>query len=138
MNKPCPYLLDTHVFLWLMQGNVDLKQRDRLEQAAQWGGLRLSVISCWEVGMLASRNRIHFPMTCEDWLMQSLKAPGLTLQPLTPEAAVVASYLPGEFHGDPADRMLVATARTHQLILATRDEKILAYGAQGFVKTLPC
>jgi PIN domain nuclease of toxin-antitoxin system len=138
MSKPPAYLLDTHVFLWLMQGSTELKQREHLEQAAQWGGLYLSPISCWEIGMLASRSRIHLPMPCADWLTHALKAPGLSVQPLTPEAAVEASYLPDAFHGDPADRMLVATARTQRLILATRDEKILAYSQQGYVQTLPC
>lgn len=57
---------------------------------------------------------------------------------LAPRMAVEASYLPGNFHGDPADRMLVASARVGRLILATRDAKILKYGKQGHVGVLPC
>jgi PIN domain nuclease of toxin-antitoxin system len=56
------------------------------------------------------------------------------LLPLTPKIAVETSYLPGALHADPADRMLVASARIHHLTLATRDEKILAYAQEGYIR----
>jgi PIN domain nuclease of toxin-antitoxin system len=137
-SKSDAYLLDTHVFVWLMLGEKALKQKDRLETAALTGGLLVSPISCWEIGMLSARGRLKLGVPCIDWIEQALKAPGLSLLDLTPQMAVEASYLPGEFHGDPADRILVACARVRNLTLATRDDKILEYGSQGHVPVLPC
>ena len=131
-------LLDTHVFYWLLVGSNDLRSRADLEHAAVSGSLFVSPITCWEIGMLASRGRIHLEMTCTEWIEQALKAPGISLLQLAPQMAVEASYLPGDFHGDPADRMLVASARVGHLTLATRDAKILTYGRQGHVSVLPC
>jgi PIN domain nuclease of toxin-antitoxin system len=138
MNKPAKYLLDTHVFLWLMLANQELKEKAVLEAAAITGSLLVSPITCWEVGMLTSRARINLNMQCQEWLEQALRAPGMVLLDLSPRMAVEASYLPGTFHGDPADRMLVATARVKNLVLATRDEKILEYSRQGYVSALAC
>lgn len=134
------YLLDTHVFLWLMLGREDLKeaQRQILASAATSGGIRVSAITCWEVGMLAARGRIHLGMPCQGWIAQSLSAPGLSVLDLSPRIAVEAAELPGEFHGDLADRMLVASARVANIALATRDAKILAYAQEGYLQVLPC
>jgi PIN domain nuclease of toxin-antitoxin system len=134
MSKPTRYLLDTHIFLWLMLATGDIKGKQGLETAAMAGGLLVSPVTCWEIGMLASRGRIHLGMPCHDWVEQALTAPGVSLLPLTPKIAVEASYLPGAFHGDPADRMLVASARLHHVTLATRDEKILAYAQEGYIQ----
>ena len=131
-------LLDTHVFYWLLVGSNDLRSRSDLEQAAVSGSLFVSPITCWEIGMLASRGRIHLEMSCSAWIAQALRAPGICLLELAPEMAVQASYLPGDFHGDPADRMLVASARVGCLTLATRDAKILTYGKEGHVRVLAC
>jgi PIN domain nuclease of toxin-antitoxin system len=72
--------------------------------------------------------RIRLAKECLAWVGDALRAPGIALVPLTPEIAVESSRLPGSFHGDPADRILVATARREGAILVTRDEGILAYG----------
>lgn len=133
-----PLLLDTHVFLWLMLGSRDLKNHEVLVAASSRGGLYISPISCWEIGLLASRGRISLHLPCHDWVSQALKAPGLSMLALSPQAAVEASFLPGSFHGDPADRMLVASARVHTFRLATRDQKILDYGEGGMVQILAC
>ncbi len=138
VNKTSKYLLDTHVFLWLILGNKQLKERQILETAAATGGLLVSPITCWEIGMLASRGRVHFGMSCQDWVDQALKAPGIVTIDISPRIAIEASYLPGKFHGDPADRMLIASARVKNLIFATRDKKILAYSEQGYVSALHC
>ena len=86
--------------------------------------------------MLVSRGRIQLEMPCHLWALESMRRANLLLAPLSPAAAVEASFLPGDLHQDPADRMLVATARSTHAILATRDEKILAYGRMGHVKVL--
>ena len=88
--------------------------------------------------MLSVRSRIHLGMPCQEWTEQALKAPGLSIIDLSARMAIEASYLPGKFHGDPIDRMLVATARVKNLTLATRDEKILAYSEQGYLNALAC
>lgn len=123
-------LLDTHVWLWLMGGEGEMKSSAIrvIEEAAYHGLVRVSVISAWEVAMLEARGRIQLSKDCMTWINEALRAPGIALFPLTPEIAVESSRLPGAFHGDPADRILVATARRLGAILLTRDEKILAYG----------
>ena len=138
MNRQSRYLLDTHVFLWLVEGAENLKKRSILETAALTGGLLISPITCWEIGMLASRKRINLKMSCHEWVDQSLKTPGVSLLELSARIAIEASYLPGELHGDPTDRILIATARIKNLTLATRDAKILAYSKQGHVDTIAC
>lgn len=138
MTRNSVFLLDTHVFVWLMFADQKLKHRDVLERAALTGGLRLSPISCWEIGMLCARGRIKLGVPCVDWIEECLNAPGLSLLELTPRTAVEASYLPDNFHGDPADRMLVASARVHNFTLATRDDRILDYGSRGYLNVLAC
>ena len=131
MSKPeRVLLLDTHVWLWLMsrEGSIKPSVIRAVEEAAQYGLVRVSAISVWEVAMLEARGRIRFSKDCLSWVNEALRAPGLGLIPLTPDIAVESSRLPGAFHGDPADRILVATARRQGAIFLTRDEKILVYG----------
>jgi len=88
--------------------------------------------------MLVARGRLKLGLPCLDWLDMALTAPGISLLEIAPRAAVEASFLPGVFQADPADRILVASARANSLILATRDAKILAYSRQGHVRTIAC
>jgi PIN domain nuclease of toxin-antitoxin system len=138
MSKAPRYLLDTHVFIWLMQGDSPFKQRPQLEAAAMTGGLFVSAMTCWEISMLSARERIHLDMPCQEWLEQALNAPGVSLLELSLPIAVEANFLPGEFHGDPVDRILVASARVENLVLATRDQKIFDYGQKGYLNVLSC
>lgn len=123
-------LLDTHAWLWLMSGDGNMKPSAvrAIEAAASHGLVRVSVISVWEVAMLEARGRIRLAKECLAWVGDALRAPGIALLPLTPEIAVESSRLPGTLHGDPADRIIVATARREGAVLVTRDERILAYG----------
>ena len=129
-NPERALLLDTHVWLWLMsrEGNMKPSAIRAIAEAAYHGLVLVSAISVWEVAMLVAKGRIRLSKDCLSWVNEALRAPGLALIPLTPEIAVESSRLPGAFHGDPADRILVATARREGAILLTRDEKILAYG----------
>jgi PIN domain nuclease of toxin-antitoxin system len=132
-------LLDTHVWIWLMGGDPGRLAEDALaavERAAAEGAVHIAAISVWEVAMLENKGRLRLGVDCLTWVREALGAPGIRLVPLSPEIAVASAYLPGAFHGDPADRMLVATARTHDLTLVSKDERILAYGAAGFLATL--
>ena len=131
-------LLDTHVWLWLLSGEGALKASGVrvIEEAASHGLVRVSIISVWEVAMLEAKGRIRLSKDCRSWVDEALRAPGIALVPLTPEIAVESSRLPGTFHGDPADRILVATARRERAILLTRDERILAYGKKKHLSTM--
>jgi len=139
-SPPPPLLLlDTHVWIWLMAGDEPLRSSpalDAIEAAIKPRALRVSVISVWEVGMLEAQDRIGLPGGCEAWTRQALSAPGISLAPLTPQVALASSRLPGSIHGDPADRILVATAHSLGATLVTRDRRILDYSAAGHIATL--
>jgi len=132
-------LLDTHVWIWLLNGDNQLKDRDALfyiNQAAKEARLRVSAISVWEIGMLEVKGRVRFSVDCLDWVNQAFSAPGILLVPLTPEIAIASTRLPGSFHGDPADRIIVATARNLSACLVTKDSKILEYGRKKYLDVL--
>jgi len=139
MSKTGPLLLlDTHVWVWLMEGASALRPevREKIQRAAQFGQLRVSIISIWEVAMLEAKGRLTFAVDCHRWIADALAAPGISLIQLTPEMAVDSTRLPGPFHGDPADRMLVATARSGGAVLVTADKSIHAYARQGFLNCI--
>jgi len=138
-NPEKPLLLDTHVWLWVVGGAIPLKRPvlSAVERAARRGLIRVSAISVWEVAMLDAKGRIRLSKDCLAWVTEALVAPGVSLVPLTPEIAVESSRLPGTFHGDPADRILVATARLLGAVLVTRDKTILSYGKGKHVSVMP-
>jgi PIN domain nuclease of toxin-antitoxin system len=133
------FVLDTHVWIWLMEGNessLSGKIRRRIMESGKNDRIKISTITLWEVSLLNAKGRIRLSRDCLGWINEALKAPGVSLAPLSPEIAVESNYLPGNFHGDPADRIIVATARCLGSTLVTKDEKILAYSKNGFVKAL--
>jgi PIN domain nuclease of toxin-antitoxin system len=126
-NGPKPLLLDTHYWIWLQSGTpgqITTRLRNSIEEAAAAGRLLLSVISVWELALLEAKGRIELTFSCEEWVRSALATPGLILAPLTPEIAIESTRLPEPFHGDPADRIIVATARRMGARLATRDVKM--------------
>ena len=130
-------LLDTHVWLWFALGNADrlgADARRQIEDAAHGGRLAVSAITVWEIGMLDVKGRITLGTPCEKWIKSALALPGLRLVGLEPEIAVASARLPGEFHPDPADRILAATARALNATLATADERIINYSRAGYLK----
>lgn len=131
-----PVLLDTHYWIWLQGGTDEITavSRRTIERAARHGQLLLSVISVWELGMLEAKNRVLLHVPCEQWVEQALATPGLNLVPLTPEIALESSRLPGGFHGDPADRIIVASARKAGARLLTRDQKLIEYARHDHLK----
>lgn len=131
------FLLDTHLWIWLQEGDRDRLKRSAIEQATAWHQerrLHISAISVWEVAQLACRRRITLSMPLDAWLQIGLDDPDLTLLELSPRVLMEATRLPGTLHKDPADRMLIATARHHGLTLLTRDDDNLKYAKQGHVK----
>lgn len=132
-------LLDTHCWLWAQLGKLDRLSRPALQaiRAAESGGnLRISVISVWELGMLENRGRVALPMNIRSWVAEALTKPGISLLPLTPEIAVESSNLPGHLHGDPADRIIAATARAWNATLLTKDQRLIDYSRQRHLRVL--
>ncbi len=132
-------LLDTHIWLWYAEGVVERLRPASVKQldAARRGeGLVVSAISAWEIGMHSARGRIQLSVPLRDWLDRALSVPGIRLVPLDALAAAESTLLPGAPPGDPADRFLIATARTHDLSLATRDGDILRYAKRGHVRVV--
>jgi len=121
-------VLDTHVWVWWVHGDDQLTQAqiDAIE-ANEMDIIGVSAISCWEVAKLVERGRLELPCPLPEWFEQALSYPGIRLLPLTPEVAVESTQLPGEFHRDPADQIIVATARLHSCPLVTSDTKLLRY-----------
>ncbi len=121
-------VLDTHVWVWWVHGAAPLTAAwQAYIQAHEHQGLGVSAISCWEVAKLVERGRLTLPCAVGLWLRQALAYPGMTLLPLSPEVAVESTQLPGTFHRDPADQIIVATARVYGCPLVTADQSIRAY-----------
>lgn len=131
-------VIDTHVWLWLEAdpGRLGQAARARIEQAARAGRLWVSVMSVWEIGMLVAKDRIRLAMPVDEWVRQASATPGMQMLGVIPEIALESTRLPDAPHGDPVDRLLMASARVHNLTLVTADEKILAYAGQGHLKAL--
>jgi PIN domain nuclease of toxin-antitoxin system len=134
-------LLDTHVWIWLMEGNSILSShfRSSLEHAQRHEGILISAISVWEIGMLTGKKRIALEMDTLDWIEIALSAQGVKLIALKPKISIQSCRLPGQLHADPADRLLVATAHEENAVLITCDKKLLAYGQDQFISVYnPC
>lgn len=134
-------LLDTHAWIWVALGHERMAKgsgRKLVEKAFREQKLYLSAISLWELSMLESKGRIALSEPCLDWITTSLSRLQIEVLPLSAEVAVESSRLPGGFRGDPADRIIVATARKGRLQLMTQDELILSYAKQGLIKAVSC
>jgi PIN domain nuclease of toxin-antitoxin system len=132
-------LLDTHIWLWFAEGiaaRLPAASVRKLDDARKEDGLLVSAISVWEIGVLHAKGRIQLSAPLRDWVHNALAPVGISLLPLDAETASESTLLPGEPHGDPADRFLIAAARTKGVILATRDENIIEYGKAGYVRVL--
>jgi PIN domain nuclease of toxin-antitoxin system len=121
-------LLDTHIWVWWVS------QPDRLQPAHREilaagadHSFGVSIISCWEVAKLVEYGRLKLDRSIGLWLESALAEPGVSLLPLNPQIVVESTQLPQPFHRDPADQLLVATARVLQCPLMTEDGKIAAY-----------
>jgi len=123
-------LLDTHVWIWVMEGDhgrLDGAVEERIDEAAESGGVRIHPLSVWEVGTLVRRGRLSLAGPVDRWVEEALSVPGVSLVPITAEMALGAARLPDSFPGDPVDRMLVSAAYVMGAALVTCDRRILAY-----------
>jgi PIN domain nuclease of toxin-antitoxin system len=132
-------LLDTCAMLFLAdETRIDAEARWEISEAAYDGRLYLSPISAWEIGMGVSKGRLNLPLAPLDFIEEFIERMQAKLSPLTPAIMVSSSNLPGRVHGDPMDRILIATARALNLILVTSDRPILKYAEAGHLRTLAC
>ena len=126
-------LLDTHILIWLAEDDprigVDLK--NSLNEAAYHRELFLSPISIWEIALKHSRGRLDLDRSLRLWIRQIMHRASLQLAPITSDIACECAELPPAFHGDPADRLIVATARVERMQLVTADGTLLALAEQG-------
>ena len=121
-------LLDTHIWIWWVVGDPRFTEgfREVLE-THRASGIGVSAISCWEVAKLVELNRVGFHLPVGEWLERAATHEGCRVLALTPRIAAASGSLPGVLHRDPADQIIVATARVWDCPLLTRDRKLLAY-----------
>ncbi|MDZ4199405.1 MAG: type II toxin-antitoxin system VapC family toxin [Kiritimatiellia bacterium] len=120
-------LLDTHIWLWALESPDQLGRRCRAALESPEHSLAVATISTVEFGQLQAAKRIVFKGTLESWVRRGIETLGLQTENLSHVIASLSYTLPGDFHKDPADRILVATAIHHGYTLVTADERILAY-----------
>src|SRR3990167_10458115 len=128
-------LLDTHVWIWLNNVSPELNPAAirEIDRAAENGELFISAISILEIATLVSKKRILLRTSIQEWIDQALSQPGIELIPLLPTIAVESTALPDGLNADPADRIIVATARIKSLTLMTRDDNMQQYAKAGYV-----
>ncbi len=120
-------VLDTHAWIWWV--NESPKPAPAAASAiATADRLGVHPISCWEVAMLVEKGRLGLSMDVQEWVTVALRRPNVGLLPFPPSSAVLAARLPGGFHGDPADRFIVASCLTHGASLVTKDGNIRKWG----------
>lgn len=124
-------VLDTHALLWWVNGDGDLSDNANLAIKNEWssdnGAILVSAMSAWEIAMLVSANRLMLAMPLDNWLEAASSIDKVSFVAVEAQIAVESTRLPGEFHKDPADRMIVALARHLNVPLVTADATILAY-----------
>lgn len=131
-------LLDTHAFVWMVNqsarlGGATSKAPDEASFEAR---LAVSAITPWEIALLVSKQRLILNSDVVDWLNEALAKPGLKLVELEPDIAVASTRLPFEIHPDPADRILVATARRLDATLVTADRALLELAKKGYFRAM--
>jgi PIN domain nuclease of toxin-antitoxin system len=119
-------LLDTHIWTWWLLGSERLStpERTALDRLAARGALRVAAVSLWEVQMLHQKRRLTLDRPFDVWLRDAAAAGVVEIAALDVEVVIALDGLPASFHGDPADRLIVATARAHRIPLATHDGAI--------------
>ena len=122
-------VLDTHTLVWWVTDDDLLSQKAKsvIERERSEGEIIVSAISAWEITLLVKQERLVLSMDVASWLSTVSEIEGLRFLPIDVDIATKSVELPGTFHKDPADRMIVATARKLAVPLVTKDEKIRAY-----------
>lgn len=128
-------LLDTHVVIWAVIADPHLGEQARAA-IRQDRDRRISAMVAWEVAMLARKRRLTFTLPVDTWLDHAMMALEAHDVPVSREIAQEAGGLSDDLHGDPGDRIMVATARQIGATLITADRKILAYAAAGHLNAI--
>jgi PIN domain nuclease of toxin-antitoxin system len=128
-------VLDTHVLIWWVSDPEKLskKARQAIDNEKTNGTIVISSISVWEIYLLVAKERIRLTMETDKWIEKITSLPYIQFIPVDNSIAAKSVLLPREFHNDPADRMIVATAREKGVVLITADERIKNY---SYVQTL--
>jgi PIN domain nuclease of toxin-antitoxin system len=141
-TRPRAVLLDTCAVIYLANGALMANgATDAIRCAALADGVFVSPVSAWEVGLLSRPGRattIRFLPDPKTWFARVLAAPAIREAPFTPDIAIDSAHLPPPLHGDPADRLLIATARHLGVPIVTRDRQITAYAASGHIQVVAC
>jgi PIN domain nuclease of toxin-antitoxin system len=137
-DRPGLLLLDTHALVWSVEERPRLGSRAKraINIAARLNQVAVSAISPWEVALLVSKVRLNLSTDVMVWVRDALSKPGVNLIPLEPEIAVASTRLPFETHADPADRILVATARHLGATLVTADKALLNLAKNGHFRAM--
>ena len=124
-----PILLDTHAWVWWVTEDRRLSRKasGAITRAARHEGVWLSAISIWEVAKKVEKKQLVLDRPPRQWMDQALGVSGLLLAELTPAILLDSCELPQPFHGDPADQLIVASARHHGAVLVTRDQRLRSY-----------
>ena len=119
-------VLDTHAWLWLClePGRLSTTAASAIRRALSGGGIAIASITLWEVAMMLARGRVIPQGTPEAWLHALVDRSGVVVNEITPTVAALATHLPPDFPGDPADRLIAATARAEGLRLVSRDARL--------------
>lgn len=138
MSNNTNLLLDTHTWIWLNNGSNELSNKiiRQIDHAAENGNVFISAISVWEIATLTAKKRLILRTSLREWVDEALSQMGVNLVPIAPDISIESVELPNGFHGDPADRLIVATARIKRMVILTRDSKILTYAKEGFIQTI--
>ena len=132
-------LLDTCAIIYIANDlRISGSAREAVKDASKTNEVLVSPISAWEIGMLAAKGRLQLFPDAKTWFQDFLSRPGVGIASIDPGNALDAWTLPGAFHGDPADRLLVATARALNVPILTRDRRILEYARRGEVMVVRC
>ena len=123
------YMIDTHTWIccYIHLKNLTKKVRTLLSDSDRYEELLLSAISIWEFSKLIEKGRLGISCNPEEWIAEALDMPRLRLIPLTPTIAYRSTALPQPFNGDPADQIIVATAREENATILTKDKIIQKY-----------
>jgi len=124
-----PTLLDTHAWVWWLTEDRRLssRARSRITTGLAKHDLWISLVSVWEVAKKVEKHQLVLDRPVEQWLDEAVTSQGLGVWELTRPILVQSCQLPQPFHGDPADQILVATARHHGAMLVTKDQRIRQY-----------
>jgi PIN domain nuclease of toxin-antitoxin system len=133
-------LLDTCAALWLMNGDrLSSLALDAIRSAQRTGlGVQVSPFTAWEVGTLVSKGRLRLGMSADAWFDALLGYQGVQLALLTPAILIESTRLPDGSLKDPADKIIVATARHFRWPVVTRDAEIASYAKAGHLKVIGC